>query len=104
MQRRAVETSHKALAAEVAKELAAQSVATPAQQIIREHHQYFIVQPPPITPIPGPTVTDQARHTGKSVHEQFLAPTPASSSTDIPITYFPKPIASTEFPMEMQQI
>ena len=34
-QRRAYETSHQALATEVARQMAAQSVATPAQQIIR---------------------------------------------------------------------
>ena len=37
MQRRSVETSHQNLAAEVERQLAAQSVATPAQQIVREY-------------------------------------------------------------------
>ena len=37
LQRRAVETSHQALAAEVQRQLAAQSVATPAQQITVQH-------------------------------------------------------------------
>jgi len=61
MQRRATETSHQALAAEVARELAKQAVATPAQQIIREHHHHFITQPVPIRPMPGPTMTEDAK-------------------------------------------
>jgi len=103
MQRRAVETSHKALAAEVARELASQSVATPAQQIIREHHHHFIHQPiPQPTPTPG-IYHDAKRVGGKSVHEKFLEK--ASSSGDIPIRYFapPQRVSSTEFPDELMR-
>ena len=64
MQRLATETSHQALAAEVARELAKQSVATPAQQIIREHHHHFITQPVPIRPMPGSTMTADAKKNG----------------------------------------
>ena len=109
MQRRATETSHQALAAEVARELAKQSVATPAQQIIREHHHYFITQPVPNRSMPSPSMSSDAKWGGKSVHEQFLGQA-GSSSTDIPIKYFRRdgpntaaPIASTEFPDEMMR-
>ena len=106
LQKRAVEHSHKALAEEVERRLAAQAVATPAQQIIQEHHHHFIVQPTPLPVPPVPTsVTAQARHTGLSVHELFLAAQtpqaaaqPASSSTDIPMQYFAPPTKSAGYP------
>ena len=110
MQRRATETSHQALAAELARELAKQSVATPAQQIIREHHHHFITQPVPIRPTPGPGITGGAKRVGNSVHQQFLEEK-ASSSTDIPIKYFRRDgpnttiptISSDEFPDVMMR-
>jgi len=91
LQRRAVETSHQNIAAEVERQLAAQAVATPAQQIIREHHHYLVTQPAPI-PVPAVpiTVTEQARHTGHSVHEIFIRqqePVIRRPPEDIPITY-----------------
>ena len=108
MQRRAVETSHQTLAADVARELSKQSVATPAQQIIREHHHHFISQPVPFRSTPSPSMTADAKWGGKSVHEQFLEQ--ASSSADIPIKYFRRdgpnttvPISSDEFPDEMMR-
>ena len=107
MQRRNVETSHKALAAEVREALAAQAVATPAQQIIQNHHQYFITQPPPPVAPPQPNISSQARHTGKSVHELFLAQQQQQpqQQQDIPITYFDPPtrLTSQEFPAEMMR-
>jgi len=98
------------LAAELARELAKQSVATPAQQIIREHHHHFITQPVPIRPTPGPGTTGGAKRVGNSVHQQFLEEK-ASSSTDIPIKYFRRDgpnttvpiISSNEFPDEMMR-
>ena len=114
LQGRAWETSHEALGVEVERRLAAQSVATPAQQIIREHHHHFVTQPVPL-PVPAvpTTVTEEARHTGKSIHEVFV--NPSSSSTGIPTILFPqreqrqmevqqpRVISSEEFPMEFQR-
>ena len=109
MQRRATETSHKALAAELAQELARQTVLTPAQQRIREHHHHYITQPIMMRPEPGQTMTENAKRVGKSVHEQFIEEQ-ASSSTDIPIRYFRKdgpnttvPVTSNEFPDVMMR-
>ena len=91
MQRRSVETSHQNLAAEVARELSAQSMATPAQQIIREHHYHTITQPIPVPATPQ-TITHEVRHTGQSVHEIFLRQTEdrrrRPPDGDIDITYF----------------
>ena len=99
MQRRAVETSHQTLAADVARELSKQSVATPAQQIIREHHHHFITQPISRTAPTG--FSADAKRVGKSVHEKFLEK--ASSSTDIPIQYNTPRVSSTEFPDELMR-
>jgi hypothetical protein len=89
MQRRSVETSHQNLAAEVERQLAAQSRATPAQQIIREHHYHTIMQPIPVPATPQ-TISHEVRHTGHSVHEIFLRQTEDKRRPpeDIPITYF----------------
>jgi hypothetical protein len=107
MQRRAVEESRRAMAEKVKADLQAQSMATPAQQIIKEHHHHhFTVQPPPVPAVPT-TITAQAHHTGKSFHEKFIEP--SSSSTDIPVQYqrnqpsMGYPISSAEFPDELMR-
>ena len=88
LQKRAVAESHEKLAAEVQRQLAAQAVATPAQQIIREHHHHYMTQPPPVPVPPMPTsITHEVRHTGHSVHEIFLRQLPRPPD-EIPITYF----------------
>ncbi len=73
MQNRAVETSHKALAEEVARQMAAQAVATPAQQIIKEHFHHIIHQPVPLPTPAVPMLTSQSKRTGASIHEIFIA-------------------------------
>ena len=108
MQRRAVKASHQNLADQEGQRLARQAVATPAQQLIRNHHIQSLSQPVPNRPAPGQTMTDDAKRRGISVHERFLQQ--SSSSTDIPITYFRKdgpnttvPIMSDEFPDVMMR-
>ena len=91
MQRRSVETSHQALATDVRRQLAAQSVATPAQQIIHEHHHRTVTQPVPVALPHPPTLTGETLRTGKSFHEAFVSRGGGAH------------VSSTEFPAEMQR-
>ncbi len=74
LQRQAVQTSHENLAAAVVQEMAAQRVATPIQQIIHQHHSTTNIHQS--SPQPPVTMTEEARHTGRSIHEIFLDQTP----------------------------
>ena len=78
-QKRNVETSHRALAAELRQELQAQAVATPLQQIVHNHHTMYVSGPTP-APQPMPmvqprpnTLSGTMRDTGKSAHEIFVS-------------------------------
>ena len=89
LQERATQESHRNMAAEIDRRMTAQSVATPAQQIIREHHT---INQPIYIPTPAvPSVSTEVRHTGHSVHEIFIRQDPILQRRpqgEIPITYF----------------
>ena len=78
LQRQAVKASHDNLAADIVAEMARQRVATPQQQITHQHHSTTVINPPqPHVPV---GITEQARHTGKSIREIFRGPIPLSQS------------------------
>ncbi len=89
-QESAVRDSHRKLAEENDRRMSAAAMATPAQQIIREHH-YHVNQPIYIpTPAIPTTISEQSRHTGHSVHEIFIRNEPIQRKPpdEIPIEYF----------------
>ena len=89
LQRQAMQTSHENLAADIARELAEQRVATSIQQIIHQHHSTTVINPQvPPTPV---TVTEQARHTGRSIHEIFLGQHPQTPGPPQPKPIQPPP-------------
>ncbi len=104
-----METSHENLAADVARELAAQRVATPMQQIIHQHHSTTVINPPLPSPAILPTsLTEQATQTGQSIHEVFSNRFDQTATDTLPIQYFPQrqpisSLSSTEFPAQWQR-
>ncbi len=73
LQRQAVETSHRALASEVRQDMQAQAVQTPMQQVIHNHHSYYVGGPTPMAQPQPPTLSGDMRSTGRSAHEIFVA-------------------------------
>ena len=77
------------MAAANAQRLAAQEVATPAQQIIREYHHINtpIYVPTPAVP-PREDISAQIRHTNQTFHQYFLSQSPLPEPRgEIPIEY-----------------
>jgi hypothetical protein len=102
-QERERQSRQEMLAQRNAMDLAAQSVATPAQQIVREYHHHHMTQPiyiptpqvPQQTPIhihtPQQDYSDMMRQFGMTMQQAFLAqqqvPVQRRPPEDIPITY-----------------
>jgi hypothetical protein len=65
----------------------AQKTMTPVQEIIREHHHHH---QPVYIPVPSAPISQEVRHTGKSVHEIFIRhePVQLKPPDEIPIEYF----------------